>query len=402
MKYFYLRFNIMNLTKNFVAAILIALSLSSHSVAQNVGINSTGASPDASAMLDISSTDTGLLVPRVALTATNTPEPITSPATSLLIYNTATAGTTPYNVLPGFYYWNGTAWTTLNTGNISSTAWALGGNTGTSAETDFMGTSDDSDLVFKTDNTEVLRLYSGGGADLNAGVGENDEPGSALYAVGDFNSYLEINVQNLSNGNKASSDIVATANNGTDGSVYVDMGINSAAYSNGASNILNGPNLAYIYSNAKDFKIGNGAPNYDLIFFTNPQGGQLSTITGNGLERMRISQNGNVGVGTNNPNSTLSVGGSLTLPVRSGNTAYEITASDHVVIHTGNTGRAWTLPAASTCPGRVYKLVNQGTGTATITLSQNVTVSGVETSSTLHISTTYHIISDGSNWIKIN
>jgi hypothetical protein len=32
--------------------------------AQNVGINATGAAPDASAMLDVSATDRGLLVPR--------------------------------------------------------------------------------------------------------------------------------------------------------------------------------------------------------------------------------------------------------------------------------------------------------------------------------------------------
>jgi hypothetical protein len=38
--------------------------------AQNVGINSTGATPAASAMLDISSSNSGLLIPRVALTAT--------------------------------------------------------------------------------------------------------------------------------------------------------------------------------------------------------------------------------------------------------------------------------------------------------------------------------------------
>ena len=78
--------------------------------AQNVGINGTGAAPDASAMLDVVATDKGLLVPRVALTATNAAGPVTSPTTSLLVYNTATAGTAPNNVTPGYYYWNGSAW----------------------------------------------------------------------------------------------------------------------------------------------------------------------------------------------------------------------------------------------------------------------------------------------------
>jgi hypothetical protein len=91
--------------------------------AQNIGVNSTGASPDASAMLDIDaapSNDKGLLVPRVALIATNNALPVTAPATSLLVYNTATAGTPPNNVTPGFYYWDGTKWASINSGSNTS------------------------------------------------------------------------------------------------------------------------------------------------------------------------------------------------------------------------------------------------------------------------------------------
>ncbi|MDY0135371.1 MAG: hypothetical protein RBS14_06775, partial [Atribacterota bacterium] len=57
--------------------------------------------------------DKGLLIPRVALTSTSSASPITSPATSLLIYNTATAG----DVTPGYYYWNGSAWVRFATGS---------------------------------------------------------------------------------------------------------------------------------------------------------------------------------------------------------------------------------------------------------------------------------------------
>jgi hypothetical protein len=44
------------------------------------------------------------------LTATNSTTPVTSPASGLLVYNTATAGTSPNNVTPGFYYYDGTKW----------------------------------------------------------------------------------------------------------------------------------------------------------------------------------------------------------------------------------------------------------------------------------------------------
>ncbi|HOB77927.1 MAG TPA: hypothetical protein PKI65_05485, partial [Bacteroidales bacterium] len=60
--------------------------------AQNVGIGSSLFTPDASAGLEIQFSDKGLLIPRVSLTSTSSAAPITSPATSLLVYNTATTG----------------------------------------------------------------------------------------------------------------------------------------------------------------------------------------------------------------------------------------------------------------------------------------------------------------------
>ncbi|MFN4893206.1 MAG: hypothetical protein ACK5G0_05520 [Bacteroidota bacterium] len=73
-----------------------------------VGIGTS--TPNSSAQLDVTSTTKGFLPPRVALTATNSTTPVTSPATGLLVYNTATAGTSPNNVTPGFYYYDGTKW----------------------------------------------------------------------------------------------------------------------------------------------------------------------------------------------------------------------------------------------------------------------------------------------------
>lgn len=190
-----------------------------------------------------------------------------------------------------------------------ASVWSLTGNAGTTAGTNFIGTTDDTDLVFKTDDAEAMRIYSGGGVEIDGGTGTGTTPGSAVYATGTYNNYLEFNVQNLSNGNTASSDLVATANNGSGSSVYVDMGINSQGYSNGASNILNGSNVAYLYAHGRDFKIGNGTPNRDLIFFTNPNGGTLGTNTANGVERMRITEAGDIGIGTNSPNYKLHVVG---------------------------------------------------------------------------------------------
>src|ERR1035437_2763044 len=61
--------------------------------AQRVAINSTGALPNASALLDIDAApgnNMGILIPRIALTQTSSNAPIgASIATSLLVYNTA-------------------------------------------------------------------------------------------------------------------------------------------------------------------------------------------------------------------------------------------------------------------------------------------------------------------------
>lgn len=142
---------------------------------------------------------------------------------------------------------------------------------------------------------------------IDAGSGSNNAL-TPLSAIGTTNNYLQINVQNLSNGNVASSDVVATANNGSSSTVYIDMGINSQGYSSGSSSILNGANTAYLYSTGNDFYIGNGAQNKNLIFFTN-----IGTTGADGMERMRILPGGAVCIGTSSQNGTnkLTVNGSI-------------------------------------------------------------------------------------------
>ncbi len=97
----------------------LALSLLcwSYQGAAQVAINIDGSTSDASAMLDVKSSNKGFLPPRVALTAVNVTAPVANPAVGLLVYNTATAGTAPNNVYPGNYYWNGVRWIPLTAPN---------------------------------------------------------------------------------------------------------------------------------------------------------------------------------------------------------------------------------------------------------------------------------------------
>ena len=80
------------------------------------GIGTT--TPNASAKLEVAATNKGFLPPRIVLTSATDGTTIPSPATGLLIYNTATAGSAPNNVVPGYYYWNGTSWIQIANGLI--------------------------------------------------------------------------------------------------------------------------------------------------------------------------------------------------------------------------------------------------------------------------------------------
>ena len=98
--------------------IFIAILFSFRLLAQT-GIGTT--TPNPSAKLEIAATNLGFLPPRVVLTAANIFTPIlgtSSSAVGLLIYNTATAGTIPNNVVPGYYYWNGSLWVQVAGGLI--------------------------------------------------------------------------------------------------------------------------------------------------------------------------------------------------------------------------------------------------------------------------------------------
>jgi len=65
---------------------------------------------NANSILELESTNKGLLLPRLALTATNSASPLSAFVQGMLVYNTATAGAAPNNVVPGFYFNNGTRW----------------------------------------------------------------------------------------------------------------------------------------------------------------------------------------------------------------------------------------------------------------------------------------------------
>ena len=75
-----------------------------------VGIGTTNPNPDALLDVDASVSTGGLLLPRLALTATNNAAPLSAHVAGMTVYNTSTVN----DVTPGFYYNDGTAWIKLS------------------------------------------------------------------------------------------------------------------------------------------------------------------------------------------------------------------------------------------------------------------------------------------------
>jgi roadblock/LC7 domain-containing protein len=100
----------MKLKKLMMAALVLGCPKAN---AQSFAINTTGAAANNSAILDITSTSKGVLVPRVS-TAQRTA--IVAPAKGLMVYD---------STVNQFTYYNGTAWTLLNAGGSS---WTVSGS----------------------------------------------------------------------------------------------------------------------------------------------------------------------------------------------------------------------------------------------------------------------------------
>ncbi|MEP6676087.1 MAG: tail fiber domain-containing protein [Ferruginibacter sp.] len=163
--------------------------------AQNVGIGTN--SPAASALLDISANNKGILIPRVALTGITDNITISFPVNTLLIYNTATAGSGPFVITPGFYFWNATTlrWTAIiSSDNSSQSSWSVTGNASTSPTSNFLGTLDDQPLMFRQNNlwmgslnsqTQNYYIGAGAGASTTSGAGNTGVGDSVMSMLQD-------------------------------------------------------------------------------------------------------------------------------------------------------------------------------------------------------------------------
>lgn len=124
-----------------IAFLLILLSSTTTLLGQGVGINDDNSTPDASAMLDVKSTNKGMLVPRMTSTQRST---IAAPATGLLVFDQTTTS---------FWFYDGAAWIELASGNISGLS-----DTDLDTKIDVEQTTDADSIVFTIEGIEYWSM----------------------------------------------------------------------------------------------------------------------------------------------------------------------------------------------------------------------------------------------------
>lgn len=208
---------------------------------------------------------------------TNAQPNITSVGTLTSVTTSGTAGaklvslvggtvTTSTNILTGSQTWNN-ANATFNSMLVNITDTASSNN---STFVDFQTNSVSKFSVSKLGNinfsgnlsttgninTGNIIITGAGSSGYNAistgPSGYTALPSTTIQVTGNGNTYVQMNQQNINTGTQATTEYVATADNGTDTTFFVDMGIAGSGYSNSSPNNSLGTSLyprdSYLYS----------------------------------------------------------------------------------------------------------------------------------------------------------
>jgi len=140
--------------------LFLAVLLAGFTMKAQVKVGDNPTTINANSILEMESTNKGMLLPRVALTGTAAPAPLAAHVAGMAVYNTATAG----DATPGYYVNNGTAWvkmadaTVAEAADSSKDAWVENaGNTVVSSGNVGIGTATPGAMldVSTTDNTKI-------------------------------------------------------------------------------------------------------------------------------------------------------------------------------------------------------------------------------------------------------
>jgi len=334
-----------------ISLTLVSIICSVYGFSQ-IGIGTTN--PASSSILDVNSSDKGLLIPRVDLDDVSTATPINTPATGLLVYNQGGDET------DGFYYWNGTSWIPFTSGQSTAlfsaengltqvgTKVELGGaltkNTTITNNGNHLDVSGDGELQISDAENPTLRIHSSANENNKGGrieFNENDSRygyslrhqtggGQVSSTQREDGLWFEMKKNDVytpafgfgDNGGTQPRIGVLTTSPQTDfhtaGTGLFQSGSSSVSISGTAylaennqlalENSNNGSVVQYFKStgtNKRQVKLGlNPTAHTDGVF-------SIQSSSGNGsfLERLTIKLNGNIGIGLSNPQYKLDVQG---------------------------------------------------------------------------------------------
>jgi hypothetical protein len=111
-----------NLNTVFKIALVIVLAMINSIVFAQVKVSATPSLANPDAILEIESSNKGLLLPRLALVSTTLPAPLNNFVKGMLVYDTVSVN----DVTPGMYYSDGTKWVKMNAGGSSGTGTGSG------------------------------------------------------------------------------------------------------------------------------------------------------------------------------------------------------------------------------------------------------------------------------------
>jgi hypothetical protein len=227
----------------------------------------------------------------------------------------------------------------------------------------------------------------------SAAMGQNTTAsGYQTTAIGDGTIASADNATAMGSGTKATAFNATAMGNSTTANAYntLAVGYNTQANSFGETTI--GYNNDTIASTNK-----TGAAGDSNRIFTVGNGTNTTPKTA-----FVIQQNGNIGVGDRKPTSTLDVNGSLSLPIDYFTNSVTLNGSHYTVFMNGS-GKTITLPAAATCKGRIYKIINITTGFGAVASNISPSYAPISGpgSAILPLGTGIILQSDGSDWRQI-
>jgi hypothetical protein len=188
-----------------------------------------------------------------------------------------------------------------------------------------------------------------------------------LSEIGDFanafvqvdanvNTFAQVVIMNHSNNTGASTDVVATADNGDDASYYIDMGINSSTYDGSPDWTISAANDAYLYNKDGNLTVGTATAGKKISFHT---GGTVAANI-----RATISD---TGISTPLP---------ITSTIATGTAPFVVTSTTTVAnLHVANATYATTAGTASSA-----------TTAATVTTAAQPNITSTGTLTTLNVS----------------